>query len=149
MVKRWVLLQRFLKAPPMPVTYEIADTTITLRMTGVYDTGDIRAALMAAIAEPQRPEITGLLFDVRGSRSIAGRTADEVRAMALFLAAHADHYGRRLALVADADAAFGLMRLGAVDVEQHGVDSQVFRNAGEAEAWLKLKQPAVRLTRHR
>jgi hypothetical protein len=131
----------------MPVTYEIAGTTITIRMTGVYSPADIRAALVAAIAEPENPEITGLLFDVRRSQSIAGRTADEVRAMAMFLAANAQHYGRRLAIIAETDAAFGLMRLGAVGVEQYGVDAQVFRDASEAEAW--LKQPAERLTRHR
>lgn len=130
----------------MPVTYEIAGTTITLRMTGIYDTADIRAALGAAIAEPARTEITGLLFDVRRSMSLVGRSADEVRAMARFLAANADHYGRRLAIIADTDAAFGLMRLGAVGVEESGVESQVFRDAREAEAW--LRQPAARLTRH-
>ena len=136
-----------LEASRMPVTYEILDTTIALRMTGVYDTADIRSALVAAIADPERPEITGMLFDVRRSQSIAGRSADEVRAMALFLAANAHHYGRRIALVASTDAAFGLMRLGAVGVEQYGVDSRVFRDVGEADAW--LRHPAPNLTRQR
>ena len=121
----------------MAVTYTFDDRTVILRMTGTYSTGDIRAALLNALDDPARPPLVGLLFDVRDSRSIAERTADEVRAMAEFLATNGDRFGRRLALVADEDAAFGLMRLGAVRVEQRGVDSQVFRNAADANAWLK------------
>ena len=123
----------------MPVTYEFDECTVTLRMTGVYAPADIQRALLRAIADPVCPEIVGMVFDVRGSQSIAGRTADEVRAMARFLGAHAKHFGRKLAVVADTDAAFGLMRLGAVDVEQHDVDARVFRSAAEAYGWLKLR----------
>ena len=121
----------------MPVTYEFDDCTIALRMIGSYETAEIRSALLEALAHPACPSIVGLLFDVRESRSITGRTADEVRAMAEFLASIADRFGRRMAMLADTDAAFGLMRLGAVGVERHGVDSQVFRNAADADAWLK------------
>lgn len=121
----------------MPVNYEFDGRTVVLRLGGLYDTSDIRAALIAALDDPARPEITGMLFDIRGSRSIAARTADEVRVMAQFLANHAARFGRRLALLADSDAAFGLMRLGAVDIEQRGVDSRAFRDASEADAWLK------------
>lgn len=121
----------------MPVTYEFDGSTVALRLGGLYETSDIRAALIAALDDPKRPEITGMLFDIRGSRSIAGRTADDVRVMAQCLGSYAARFGRRLALVADSDAAFGLMRLGAIDVEQRGVDSRVFRDAVEAEAWLR------------
>jgi hypothetical protein len=126
----------------MPVTYEFDDCTVTLRMTGVYSPADIQRVLMHAIADPVCPEIVGMVFDVRGSQSLAGRTADEVRAMARFLGTHAAQFGRRIALVADTDASFGLMRLGAVGVEQHGVDSRVFRSAAEAYGWLKMRSPA-------
>lgn len=121
----------------MPVTYEFDDCTVTLRMTGVYAPVETQRTLLQALADPACPEILGMLFDVRGSESLAGRSADEVRAMARFLGSHAARFGRRLAIVADTDAAFGLMRLGAVDVEQHGVDSRVFRCVTEASSWLK------------
>jgi hypothetical protein len=126
----------------MPVTYEFDDCIVILRMRGVYAPADIQRAFLRAVADQACPEIVGMLFDVRGSESLPGRSAGEVRAMARFLGAHAAEFGRRLAIVADTDAAFGLMRLGAVDVEQLGVDSRVFRSAAEADRWLKPHAPA-------
>ncbi|MFL5562242.1 MAG: STAS/SEC14 domain-containing protein [Gemmatimonadaceae bacterium] len=120
----------------MSVTYEVDGSTIALRLRGEYTTAAVRATALAAFADPDAAGATGLLFDVSHSRSIAGRSASEVRAMADFLASHAERFGRRLALVASSDAAFGLMRLGAVGLEQKGVDSRVFRDLAEAEAWL-------------
>ena len=120
----------------MPVTYELDGPTIALRMTGDYETTDVRNALLAALDDPASSDAIGLLFDVRDSRSIARRTTAEVRAMGQFIADNAHRFGRRLALLADTDAAFGLMRLGSVGVEQQGVDSRVFRNEAEASRWL-------------
>lgn len=120
----------------MPVTCEFDGNNVVLRLTGVYETADVRIALLAALDDPDCPRAASLLFDVSASRSIARRSADEVRAMAQFLAGHADRFGRRLALVANGDAAFGLMRLGAVAVEQLGVETSVFRKLSDAEHWL-------------
>ena len=126
----------------MPVTYELHCPTIIVALDGVYETADVRDAVLAAVADPRAAGATGLLFDVRKSASIAGRTATEVRAMADFLAAKAGQFGNRIALVAATDAAFGLMRLGSVAVEQMGVDARVFRDIADAECWLAA-QPRV------
>ena len=120
----------------MPVSYEFDHRILALRLTGRYETGDVRTALRAALDDPRSLDAVGLLFDVRDSRSLAGRSADEVRAMAQFIATHADRFHRRLALLADSDATFGLMRLGAVTVEQQGVETSVFRKLTDAEQWL-------------
>jgi hypothetical protein len=126
----------------MPVSYDFDGRVTIVRMTGLYLTADVRAALIAAFADPRGANAAGLLFDIRGSRSIVQRTADEVRAMAQFIASHGDHFGRRLALLADSGAAFGLMRLGAVAVEQHGIEAAVFRHESDAEEWLGAERPA-------
>jgi hypothetical protein len=126
----------------MPVSYDFDGRVTIVRMTGLYLTADVRAALIAAFADPRGANAAGLLFDIRGSRSIVQRTADEVRAMAQFIASHGDHFGRRLALLADSGAAFGLMRLGAVAVEQQGVEAAVFRHESDAEEWLGAERPA-------
>jgi hypothetical protein len=120
----------------MPVSYEFDGRIVALRLTGRYETADVRTAIRAAAEDPRCPRAVGLLFDIRGSRSIAERTAAEVRTMAQFIATMAAHFNRRLALLADTDAAFGLMRLGAVAVEQQGVEASVFRDAAAAEEWL-------------
>lgn len=120
----------------MPVTYQLRGTTIVISLCGVYETAEVRTTLLAAFADPRAAGATGMLFNVSESRSITGRTATQVRAMADFLAQNAALFGRRLALVAESDAAFGLMRLGSVGVEQQGVDSRVFRAVADAEGWL-------------
>jgi hypothetical protein len=127
----------------MPVTYELDSPTIIVSLEGIYETAEVRAAVLAAVADPRAAGATGLLFDVRHSASIASRTAAEVRAMADFLAVTAEQFGRRLALVADSDAAFGLMRLGSVAVEQKGVDTRVFRDISDAEGWLSARPGAA------
>ncbi|HWE43845.1 MAG TPA: STAS/SEC14 domain-containing protein [Gemmatimonadaceae bacterium] len=120
----------------MPVIYEFHGSIVAIRLTGSYETADVRAALHRALDDPRCPRAAGLLLDIRGSQSISRRTANEVRAMAQFIASHADRFGRRLALLADTDAAFGLMRLGAVIIEQQGVETSVFRHPADAEEWL-------------
>ena len=126
----------------MPVTYELHCPTIVVSLNGAYETSEVRDAILTAIADPRAAGATGLLFDVRKSASIASRTATEVRAMADFIAANAERFGRRIALVAESDAAFGLMRLGSVTVEQKGVAARVFRDIADAEGWL-AEQPRV------
>ena len=42
-----------------------------------------------------------------------------------------------MALVATSDVGFGLMRLGAVDVEMAGVAVQAFRDIDQAMTWLR------------
>lgn len=125
----------------MPVTYEFDGRIVAMRLTGRYETADVRAALRGALEDPRCRHAAGLLFDIRGSHSISQRSAAEVRTMAQFIATHADRFGRRLALLADTDAAFGLMRLGAVTVEQQGVETSVFRDAADAEEWLGAGPP--------
>jgi len=126
----------------MPVSYHFDGRVIVVRMNGMYATADVRATLTAAFADPCCANAAGLLFDIRGSRSIVQRTADEVRAMAQFIASHGDRFSRRLALVADSGAAFGLMRLGAVAVEQQGIATAVFRDESDAEEWLGAERTA-------
>ncbi len=121
----------------MPVSHEFLDASVVLRLTGSYTTADVRDGLLSALAGPAAPRnIRGLLFDVRESTVLATRSAADVRTMGRFLSSQADRFGRRIALVADSDATFGLMRLGAVTLEDQGVDARVFRDAVDATAWL-------------
>jgi len=121
----------------MPVSHDFPGQTIVLRLAGSYTTADVRAGLLAAVTDARAPHTAqGLIFDVRDSQALATRSAADVRAMARFLASHADQFRRRVALVASSDVAFGLMRLGAVALEQQGVEAHVFRDAADASAWL-------------
>ena len=74
---------------------------------------------------------------MRASESLAGRPSGAVTAMGRFVGSHAHRFGNRLALVASADFAYGLMRMGAVAAESQGVATQVFRDEATAREWLR------------
>lgn len=121
----------------MPVAYEFDDRVIVLRMVGKYAASDIRKTILDALADVRLPKGAVLLFDLRESTSLRDRTADEVREMARFLAAHGPRFGNRLAMVTGDDLAFGLMRLGSATANSGGVDAEVFRDMGAARRWLE------------
>jgi hypothetical protein len=121
----------------MPVAYEFDNDVILLRLVGKYTTSDLKSAILDALDDARLPERPVLLFDLRESRSLQDRTADEVRDMAHFLASHGRRFGNRLAMVTAGDLAFGLMRLGAVTAETGGLAAEVFRDMGAAKEWLK------------
>ena len=112
----------------MPVSFEIEDGVIALRMIGVYAPADIQVALLEGLKDPRAPGALGLLFDVSKSISLNARSADQVAAMGYFLARQSDAFGRRVALVGFDDFPFGMMRMGKVTLEREGVASEVFRN---------------------
>jgi hypothetical protein len=120
----------------MPVTFEIEDGVIALRMIGVYVPADIHVALLEGLKDPRAPGAGGLLFDVTRSTSLNVRSSDEIAAMGYFLARQSDAFGRRIALVGFDDFPFGMMRMGKVTLERQGVTTEVFRNDKSAREWL-------------
>ncbi len=56
--------------------------------------------------------------------------------MAHFVSLFADQFGSRFAMVAPFDLACGLMRLGSVITESHGVTTRVCREYAPAMEWL-------------
>jgi hypothetical protein len=120
----------------MPVSFEIEDGVIALRMIDVYVPADIQAALLEALKDPRASGAVGLLFDVSRSISLNARSSDEVAAMGFFLARQSDAFARRVALVGFDDFPFGMMRMGKVTLERQGVTSEVFRSDKNAREWL-------------
>ena len=120
----------------MPVVREVADGILTLRMEGEYTTQDIRAALLAGDDGDHAGGIVGMLFDVSGSTVLPSRSTSEIRDLAAFLGREGARFGRRLALVAPSDVAFGLMRLASVSVPESEVETEAFRDHAAARAWL-------------
>jgi hypothetical protein len=118
------------------LTYDFEDRVILVRAVGNYEPSDLKTTILEALDDARLPREPVLLFDLRDSRSIGERTADDVRDMARFLAAHGRRYGKRVAMVTTGDLAFGLMRLGSATAEIGGVAAEVFRDMESARAWL-------------
>jgi hypothetical protein len=128
----------------MPVASAFDGDVAVVQMAGEYTPADIRLAISTLFAAPRPRPVTGLVFDVRESSVLPRRTAKDIRAMAAFLAHVGPLYGSRLALVADTDLGFGLMRMGGADVDAAGVETMTFRTADAALAWLRGVPPAQR-----
>ncbi|NUO65304.1 MAG: hypothetical protein HOQ11_03255 [Gemmatimonadaceae bacterium] len=121
----------------MPVAYDFTNGVLRLTTEGASAPADVAAAMDAAIADDACPALRGLLLDARGSTTAARRSSLEIRAIAENVASQADRFGGRLALLAQTDVVYGLMRMGEVWVQAGGrVRSRVFRDEGEALAWL-------------
>jgi len=104
--------------------------------SGRYDVAELRAAFEASLGPTEGRPARGLILDVSASEALADRSAQDVRAMAYFVASLGDRFERRFAIIAPMDLAFGLMRLGSVVTESEGVVTRVFRDRESAIAWL-------------
>jgi predicted RNA methylase len=121
----------------MPVTFEFDGRILVLRLAGIYSLADIRAGLIAALAEPHAPVLNGILVDVRDSQSLATRTLGDMTSTIGFLAYHAASYGSRVALVVEGDQQYAVVRMAAEDLHTAGIAASVFRDAGEARRWIQ------------
>jgi hypothetical protein len=121
----------------MPVTYDFDGSILVMRMAGEYLLVEVRVALSAALDEAESRIVTGLLLDLSESESIATRSLGDITSIVGFLAYHAHAYGRRTALVASTDVAYGVLRLADVDFEAGGVETRLFRSHDDGLSWLK------------
>jgi len=103
---------------------------------GRYSMAELRTSIDDALDAFGDEVSAGLLFDLTGSESLGDRSAEDLRAMAIFLASRGSRFSSRLAMVAVTDVAYGLMRMGAVTAESQGIAAHVFRDHGSARRWL-------------
>lgn len=121
----------------MPLSWEFEDSVLMLRMAGTYTPADLRAAIGAALADPDRPQLVGLVADLRCSEALATRTLGDATAIMGFFAYHAPSFGNRMAMVAPEAGDDTLLHMASVDLRTSGVDATTFRDIGEAEAWIR------------
>jgi hypothetical protein len=121
----------------MPIDYEIRPDAIWLRTVGDIEYTSGLGVLEAAVAEA-RSRAGGrrwpVVFDI--TRSEERRSADELRAIAQFLASQADVLEPRCAVVAVDDLHFGLARMFEAFADQHAVKVTVLRSLDEIDGWL-------------
>ncbi|HEX8848949.1 MAG TPA: hypothetical protein VF761_05420 [Gemmatimonadaceae bacterium] len=119
----------------MPVTYEFVGDVLVISASGVYPADDVTRAFGRALADPARPVIRALLYDVRDSEVVGTRSTPEVRAAVAFFRDLGPRVGNRVALLATADVGYGVMRMVAGWADAAGIEAAVFRNHGDAIAW--------------
>jgi len=121
----------------MPVSCEIEGSVLLLHLVGTYSPGELRAAVGAALADPDRPRLTGLISDLRFSESVATRTLGDMTSIVGFLAYHASSFGNRIALLVPENSDDTIVHMATVDLQTGGVDAASFRDISEARAWMR------------
>ena len=120
----------------MPIHYHFVDDVLVGRAIGTYPLGHLGEVLRAAVTDPDRPELRGALLDVRASAVVSLRTTQQLRDSALLIASMSRWFGRRVALLAESDVQFGVMRMVSAWAENAGTEVAVFRNEAEAFDWV-------------
>ena len=119
----------------MPVLYAFRGEVLELRAIGSYAPAEVTTAFRLALADPARPRLRALLYDVRESQEVAMRTTPDVREAVAFFSTLGNEVGQRAALLASTDVAYGVMRMVAGWAGGCGIDADVFRDPEEAYAW--------------
>ncbi len=123
----------------MPVTYTFKDDLVWLHHDDDYTTNDVKQALVSALGDVNLPQNRRkFLMDVTQSRSLAERSADDVKSMAAFFASHADALHGRLAILATEGLYYGMMRMAASYAESPNLLTKVFTDRRAAVDWLRV-----------
>ena len=120
----------------MPVKHRFDSNIVVIEAVGEYSMDDLRTAILNSLADSARPANSSLLINLGESRSIYDRSSEEIDTMARFVASLANRFNNCIALVAQGDLPYGLMRMGSVGSEERGIRSEVFRTFAEARRWL-------------
>jgi hypothetical protein len=119
----------------VPISYKIDGGLCVTTVAGEADLADVRAYLSARENDPARGGVIGTLIDVRGVTTLL--SADDLRAIAKQRKQETDTSpGTRTAMLAGSDVVFGILRMYEAFTDGSNAAIRVFRDEGEARAWL-------------
>jgi hypothetical protein len=124
----------------VPLTYTIdpARGLVLTTAAGVVTDADVLAHLDALAADPRLAAVTAELADARGVTDPAVTSPGLWQAVLREERAGPPLSARRLAIVAAADAVFGMARVYQQLADGSGTRVRVFRDMAAARAWLGL-----------
>lgn len=121
----------------MPVIYELDRTTAQIRTccVGQVTVTDITAHFQELLGEGELPNQIDTLLDLREMQGVP--EANELQSVTTQMALLKQRLGLgAIAIVAEEDILFGMIRMFTVFVESHFTAISVFRDIDEAERWL-------------
>jgi len=125
----------------MPIAVTVEGRLVTFRCTGSYRVDELFEAWDRVTCAVDFPAPAACVLDMRASDSVLVRPVVELRKIASFFTQRAEVVDRRVALVVEGKARYGLMRMAATWVELNGVQANVFRDLSEAQRWALSRLP--------
>lgn len=129
----------------MPMSFEIKPQEIWFRTSGDVDYAEGIAVLEQGLHEAQQATPSRrwpVVFDIRDSEE--NRSANELRGIAQFVAAHDGILTGRCAVLTSDALHYGLGRMFEVFSEDLGIEVQVFRDLDSLRAWLDADPSGAR-----
>lgn len=127
-----------------PVTYCFDREIAVVRAQDHYSPADLVETVNAALDDPERPAVRGLLLDLRESRSFHGRTPADVEGISRFIEDRRACFGARLGFIPPDRSPARLVQLVSALAEAGGIVAYVFRHPHEARDWLRRSGCAKR-----
>lgn len=124
------------------VSYSYDREVAIVRAQDHYSLSDLVAIVRAALDDPERPAVRGLLIDLRDSRSFHHRTEGDVAHVCEFMESRREHFGARVGLLPPNRAPSRLLNLLSEASEDAGIVTFLFREIREAREWLRRGTPA-------
>jgi len=120
--------------------YRIDTAAGIVEVLGPGTLADLETRVRRLLADPDYRQGFGFL---RNRTGMAAPSTQELRAMIEFLGRFEALHGTRWAVVATDPVNFGMMRMGEILAEPHGIMIAVFNDQDEAVRWLTEKpEPA-------
>ena len=124
----------------MPVTAHFESDVLVVTASGTHTLAESRSAILSALDAPGAPAARGLVFDIRKSKSAAGRSKLPIRAAVAFLDSIRERYLARYALVVSTNTALQTVRLTVLGLEQLDIDAHIAPTVEDAVEWA-LRRP--------
>lgn len=120
----------------MPVHHDWDTDCLRVAVDGDFTVGELERVVRGALAgAADGRSVTGILLDLTGAASLAGKPDEDLRRAAAFFASLDPDY-RRVAVLTTGDLVDDMMRLGTAFVAQEGLKAAPFRDRAEARNWL-------------
>lgn len=121
----------------MPVTWELRQRILVIRLVGNYEYEEPANAVGEAMRDPAFRPGTSLLIDARSSTS--RRSSEELRERAIWMSSLTKKgIGTRCALVINSQPhQFGIARMAAAHIEPRGMQLEMFTDIAKASEWLR------------
>lgn len=120
----------------VPVSYRFEGRIFWLKNAGESSVEELIEVFDTALADPAYPDRAVLLWDIRDSVSLKGRSAGDLQRITALLGPKAHRHSNTSAIVVSNDLYHGLMRMAAAYGEEFESNSRLFRDEGEALAWI-------------
>jgi hypothetical protein len=121
----------------MAISYRFDDDLLEIVVEGDHEVADFFTVVNRAVEDPEWSGSAWLLIDVRQSRAVTRRTAQEIRSVVDFLSDPPGRFRNCTALLVSSTMQQEVSRVGAAMADFRGSEVKAFYDRTQAVSWLR------------